>query len=192
MDGFVEVMLEVALDIGIPKNCIYTKSSTLPGYFRPSKNWDFIIISPKNELIATVEFKSQVGSFGNNFNNRVEEAIGSAVDLWTAFRENGFPQIQQPWVGYMLLIEKSEKSVRQVKLNKPFFQARPEFLETGYLDRYAILCQKLMLERHYTSTALVWTNPNMEFGFPNAEISFENFLLSFMGFLQGKMNQFKK
>jgi hypothetical protein len=36
----------------------------------------------KGSLVATVEVKSQVGSFGNNFNNRVEEAIGSATDFW--------------------------------------------------------------------------------------------------------------
>ena len=38
-------------------------------------------------LLAVIELKSQVGpSFGNNFNNRTEEAIGSAVDFWTAYR----------------------------------------------------------------------------------------------------------
>ena len=29
-------------------------------------------------LVAAVEFKSQVGSIGNNFNNRTEEALGNA------------------------------------------------------------------------------------------------------------------
>ena len=60
------------------------------------KDWDFLIISLANQLIAAIEFKSQVGSFGNNFNNRTEEALGSAVDLWTAFKEKGFPQTVPP------------------------------------------------------------------------------------------------
>ena len=37
------------------------------------------------QLVTAIEFKSQVGpSFGNNFNNRVEEAIGNAADIWIA------------------------------------------------------------------------------------------------------------
>ena len=50
-------------------------------------------------LLAAFEFKSQVGpSFGNNFNNRTEEALGSATDLWTAFREGAFQTSQRPWL----------------------------------------------------------------------------------------------
>lgn len=42
-------------------------------------------------MIAAVELKSQVGpSFGNNCNNRTEEAIGTAHDFWTAYREGAF------------------------------------------------------------------------------------------------------
>jgi hypothetical protein len=47
---------------------------TLPGYFRPTKLWDVLVIHDKR-LLAAIELKSQVGpSFGNNFNNRTEEA----------------------------------------------------------------------------------------------------------------------
>lgn len=75
MDGFVALLTKVTLDSGIPQECIYTRSNQLPGYFRPTKDWDFLIISPTKKLIAVIEFKSQVGSFGNNFNNRTEEAL---------------------------------------------------------------------------------------------------------------------
>jgi type II restriction enzyme len=63
---------------------------TLPGYFRPTKLWDLLVMY-QGRLIAAIELKSHIGpSFGNNFNNRTEEAIGTAVDLWTAFREGAF------------------------------------------------------------------------------------------------------
>lgn len=91
LDGFLLLLKQVAIDLGIPEHCIYLKANHLPGYFRPTKNWDFLIISPRGQLIALAELKSQVGSFGNNFNNRTEEALGSSVDFWTAFRENVFP-----------------------------------------------------------------------------------------------------
>lgn len=192
LDGFIELLKEVSLDLGIPNSCIFVKGNSLPGYFRPSKDWDFLIITPKNQLVAVVEFKSQIGSFGNNFNNRTEEALGSAIDLWTAFRENGFPQKQLPWLGYMILVEKSIKSTTPIRLQEPHYNVRPEFYDSSYLDRYVLLCQKLMLERHYSSTALIWTNNKMEFGCPEDDISFETFLLSFMGFLQGKLKDFEE
>lgn len=191
LDGFIQLLVVVAKDLGIPENCIFTERNNLPGFFRPSKNWDLLIISPKNHLIAVVEFKSQVGSFGNNFNNRVEEALGSAVDLWTAFKENGFQQSQQPWLGYGLIVEKNVKSNRPISVHEPYFSVRQEFKHTSYLDRYVLFCQKLMQERHYTSTTLICTTNELEFCYPDQEISLDMFLLSFMGFLQGKINEFE-
>ena len=91
LNGLLELLAQVAQDAGIPKECIYIKGNQLPGYFRPTKDWDIVIVSPTQKLIAVIELKSQVGSFGNNFNNRTEEALGSALDLWTAFREKAFP-----------------------------------------------------------------------------------------------------
>ena len=62
-------------------------ASQLPGYFRPHKSWDLVAIS-NGRLIAAIELKSQVGSIGNNFNNRTEEVLGSGVDLHTAIEES--------------------------------------------------------------------------------------------------------
>ncbi|MCB0597570.1 MAG: hypothetical protein H6557_10760 [Lewinellaceae bacterium] len=78
-------------------------------------------------MIAVAEFKSQVGSFGNNFNNRTEEALGSAVDLWTAFREAAFPNQQAPWLGCLLVLERTEKSTSEVRLNTPHHPVFSDF-----------------------------------------------------------------
>lgn len=192
LDGFVNLLTKVAIDAGVPAECIFTKGSILPGYFRPTKNWDFIIVSPFGKLIAVIEFKSHVGSFGNNFNNRTEEALGSAVDLWTAFREQSFPQTTPPWIGYLMLAEKTNKSIAPVKIRSPHFQVREEFTNKSYLERYLLFCQKLMLEKHYSSTCLIWSESENNFGSLDSETSINSFLLSFMGFLQGKINDFKK
>lgn len=57
------------------------------------------------KLILAIEPESHVGpSFGNNFNNRTEEAMGSALDIWTAFREGVFGN-SLPWLGYLMLLE---------------------------------------------------------------------------------------
>lgn len=191
MDGFIELLRRVAIDAGITESCIYTKQNYLPGYFRSSKDWDFLIISPTKKLIATIELKSQVGSYGNNFNNRTEEAIGSAVDLWTAFRENQFPNQQAPWVGYLMVVGKDKASTTPVKNNEQHYPVLPEFTGATYIDRYRILCQKLIRERHYTSVALLWTSDSHSYGDVANDISLEYFLTSFSNYLRSYANDFK-
>lgn len=191
LDGFVELMVKVAKDVGIPKEFIYTKGNSLPGYFRPTKDWDLLVINKQNQLVVALEFKSQVGSFGNNFNNRTEEVLGSSVDLWTAFREKAFPQIFQPWIGYLILIEQNDKSTTPVKLKEPHYKVRKEFKNSSYLDRYKILCQKLVLEKHYSATSLIWSNPNKKYGNVEEELSIQNFIESYSSFLIGKLKSFK-
>lgn len=91
----------------------------------------------------------------------------------------------------MILVEKTNKSTSPVRIIEPYFEVRPEFRNTSYMDRYTIFCQKLMQERHYSATSLIWTNVEMEFGSLADDISFETFLHSFMGFLQGKLKDLK-
>jgi len=54
------------------------------------------------ELLAIIEFKSHVGpSFGNNLNNRVEEALGNVIDVLTVYREGAFKPSQKPWLSWL-------------------------------------------------------------------------------------------
>lgn len=191
MDGFVELLRDVAIHAGIPEKYIITDNNYLPGYFRSSKDWDMLIISPSNKLIAAIELKSQIGSYGNNFNNRTEEAIGSAVDLWTAFREKQFPNQQAPWVGWLMVVGRDIASLRPVKNYENHFPVRPEFGGATYLDRYRILCQKLILERHYTSAALIWTSEDKSYGDVAEDISIHRFINSFSSYLTGVLDEFK-
>lgn len=191
LDGFINLLRIVAIDAGVPEHCIITDKNYLPGYFRSSKDWDLLIISPRGKLVAAIELKSQVGSYGNNFNNRTEEAIGSAVDLWTAYREGQFPNQPAPWIGWLMIVGRDIASERSVRNFEPFFPVRPEFNGANYIDRYCILCQKLMLERHYTSTALLWTSDANTFGDVSNDISIFSFLTSFYGHLTGAAYEFK-
>jgi hypothetical protein len=105
------------------------------------------------------ELKSQVGSFGNNFNNRAEEALGTALDLWTAFREGAFGgEAPRPFAGWLMLVEDAPKSRSPVRYDSPHFKVFPEFSGASYLERYNILCQKLTRERLYT-TATILASP---------------------------------
>jgi hypothetical protein len=62
MDGFLALILDIINANGLAHAEIHQNRSmlTLPGYFRPTKLWDLLVIY-KGELIAAIELKSQVG-----------------------------------------------------------------------------------------------------------------------------------
>lgn len=166
---------EIKLNLGVE----------LPGFFRPQKRWD-MIVACNGRLCAAVELKSQVGSFGNNFNNRSEEAIGNATDFWTAFREGAMGK-ESPWLGYLFLLEEAEKSTRPVRLKKSEFAPFPIFEGTSYARRYEILCERLVLERKYSRTALI-LSPRAKLGKhsePSEDLGFYGFAKSLHAHLLG-------
>lgn len=157
MDGFISLILDIVRANGLASADMHQKRAvlTLPGFFRPTKLWDLLVIH-KGELIAAIELKSQVGpSFGNNFNNRTEEAIGTAHDLWTAYREGAFGNQPRPFVGWLMLVEDAPGSRSMVKEKSPHFPVFEEFQKTSYLQRYDFLCQKLAQERLYTTASVI-------------------------------------
>lgn len=157
MDGFVALVIDLVLANGLTHAHILQKRRvlTLPGYFRPTKLWDLLVIN-EGRLVAAMEFKSQVGpSFGNNFNNRTEEAIGTAHDLWTAYRERAFGDSPRPFVGWMILLEDTPASRAKVRDSSPNFPVLREFSSASYAERYKILCEKLILENLYTSASVL-------------------------------------
>lgn len=156
MDGFIDLFTGLVTQAGIPLRCIFQKKTVeLPGFFRPTKEWDLLVIRDQ-KLIAAIEAKSQVGpSFGNNFNNRTEEAMGSALDLWTAFRERAYLDSPQPFLGYFFMLEDCDASNRPVSVKEPHFKVSSEFIGASYMRRYELFCRKLVLERHYTAAAFI-------------------------------------
>lgn len=180
MDGFVELFTEIITKAGIPEQFIFRKKAVeLPGFFRPTKEWDLLVVREKT-LIAAIEAKSQVGpSFGNNFNNRAEEAIGSAVDIWTAFRERAYISSPQPFLGYFFMLEDCATSNRPVSVQEPHFKVFPEFVGASYMRRYELFCRKIVLERHYTSSAFITSSnvhgPTGLFNTPSEDLSIEKF-----------------
>ena len=160
MDGFLALAKDVVRLNGLAEAeiCLQRRMLALPGYFRPTKLWDLLVIND-GRLVAALEFKSQVGpSFGNNFKNRAEEAIGTAVDLWTAYREGAFGQTPRPFVGWLTLVEDCEKSRSPVEATSPHFPVLNEYRGASYADRYNLLCRKLVQEQLYT-TATVLLSP---------------------------------
>lgn len=159
MDGFADLVIELVKANGLPQAEIHRQRAvlTLPGFFRPTKLWDLLVID-RGRLVAALEFKSHVGpSFGNNFNNRAEEAIGRSHDFWTAYREGAFGQQEKPFVGWLMVVEDAPKSRAAVRDSSPHFPVLAAFAAASYLQRYDILCQRLVKEQLCSAATLIAT-----------------------------------
>ena len=206
MDGFSRLILSLLVENGISRSSIYCKAhpegepvpprhrrrkpedgprdtqTQLPGWFRAEKDWDLVIII-NGTLVGAIEYKSQVGSFGNNFNNRSEESIGVAMDLKAAYREGAYKPSPKPWVGYLMLLEDSPGSRSRVQVVQPHFRVFPEFLDASYAQRFEILLTKMVREQLYDSACLLLTPAEAglasgEYAEPNPELTFRNFATS--------------
>jgi len=146
-----------------------------------------MLIVHEENLIAAIEFKSQRGpSFGNNLNNRTEEALGSAVDLWTAYREGAFgKQKPRPWLGWVMLLEKCDESTAPVRVSEPHFQVFSEFQDSSYAKRYEILLRKLLLERVYDGASLILATaqgrPKGRYSEPVKDLTMRRLLAALVG-----------
>lgn len=181
MDGFVELVLQVVLHCGLRQETVHVRRSrvVLPGFFRATKNWDVLVVHERR-LLGVFEFKSQVGSFGNNLNNRSEEVIGSAADLWVAHHHGAYggarrargqvredppsvlnPTLQAdprpPFLAWLMLLEECDGSMRAVECKEPHFPVFEEFQGASYARRYQILCERLVERQLYSAAALLLT-----------------------------------
>ncbi len=183
--GALEMLVaDLLTEAGLERLHIRTRTALeLPGYFRPEKKWDLLVVAD-GKLVTAMEFKSQAGpSFGNNFNNRTEEAIGSAVDIWTAYREGRFGTGPRPFLGYFFLLEDCPTVHRPIKASTPYFPVDPVFKDASYSKRYELLCRRLVLERLYDVACLTLTTPDRStrVSHPAEDLSFTRFAATICG-----------
>jgi hypothetical protein len=182
LDGFLDLLKGLLVENGVREGSIFSRADLeLPGYYRPTKKWDLLVVD-NGKLVVAVELKSHVGpSFGNNFNNRTEEAMGSALDLWTAYREGVFGD-GSPWLGYLLLLEDCPGASAPVAVRSRHFRAMEEFERASYTERYRIFCNKLVLERQYSAACFVAAKrgPGVRAGYsvPSEGLSPRSFVVS--------------
>ena len=185
LDGFRELVADLLIESGLRRATIYWREKTeLPGWYRAEKNWDLLVVAD-GKLVAILEFKSQVGSFGNNFNNRTEESLGNATDLWAAYEEGALKPSERPWLGYLMLLEDAPGSNSPVRVKEPHFRVFPEFRDSSYAKRYELLLTKLVRSRLYDAACLLMSSREggLRGGYrePNPELSFRVFVTSLLG-----------
>jgi hypothetical protein len=126
-------------------------------------------------------------SIGNNLNNRAEEVVGLASDVWVAFREGRFGDSRAPFLGYFFLLQDFSGVRRPVRCKEPYFPIDPVFNGLSYADRYAVLCQRLMLERLYNAVCLTLatkpdeSQPQTVISHPTPDVSFKRFVATLEG-----------
>ncbi|MDQ3577864.1 MAG: PaeR7I family type II restriction endonuclease, partial [Actinomycetota bacterium] len=156
-DTITALLAKFFLDAGYPADDIrVTKKQRLelPGYFRPQKQWD-LVVAHQDTLVAAFELKALGGpSFGNNYNNRVEEALGSAVDLRRAALADLYPG-EKPWLGYFFILEDGIASRSPVRLEKGAFPVEDVWVGSSYQKRFAIFGERLMAENIYDSLCYI-------------------------------------
>jgi hypothetical protein len=194
MGGLEVLVTDILCEAGLDRLDVRTRTALeLPGYFRATKKWDLIVIS-RSQLVLAMEFKSQAGkSIGNNVNNRAEEAVGCAKDIWTAYREGRFGRAPPPFLGYLFLLEDRDGVNKPVANKEPYFAVDPVFRSNtesqrgapgaSYSERYEILCRRLVLERLYTAACfLKATNSRRTvIAQPAEDLSFERLAAALRG-----------
>jgi len=202
--GALEVLVaDILCDAGLNRLDVRTRTSLeLPGYYRATKKWDLIVVS-QGQLVLAMEFKSQAGkSIGNNINNRAEEAVGSAKDIWTAFREGRFGKSPAPFLGYFFLLEDRESVKRPVANKEPCFSVDPVFRGelhaatktrsvrykgVSYSKRYELLCRRLVHERLYSAACFITAtnSPETRISQPAEDLTFQRFAAGLRGHAVG-------
>ncbi|MER5948970.1 PaeR7I family type II restriction endonuclease [Streptomyces sp. NPDC001904] len=178
---------------GTPITFLRGEAATLPGVYRPRKNWDLVALDD-DRLVFAIEMKSQsVEKISNNANNRNEEAIGSATDLRLAHKKGLLGRDRgdshRPWIGYFFILEEAIQSTRparqQVSAALPTDSAYGT--HPSYEDRYRLLCERLLENKLYDGACFLLSNTDpdavVKQSDPSSGIDFGSFMASLEGYL---------
>jgi len=168
--------------LGTPRSAIKTRGrlKNMPGYFRPTKNWDLAVVDENDQVIALFELKSMSSSYGNNANNRTEEAIANSVELQYAVKMGHVPV--KPWLAYIFVIRDEAKSRKNSsRQSSAAYPTDTTFANTSYVDRMATVVQRLVTTGFYDAGWFVATtkpDPAMQeatWSSPLKDVSWESF-----------------
>lgn len=131
-----EIQSTGASDLEIRTN----RKATLPGYYRPSKAWDLLVLQQGCPVLV-VEYKSMKGSEGKNLNNRADEIFGMAEDLRQA-EVNG-RLMRNLRRAYVFVMGLTPESLEPVEVQTAFGGADPIFDGRSYFERAVIMCHRM-------------------------------------------------
>lgn len=127
-------------------------------------------------------------SFGNNANNRCEEAIGSAHDFRKAQSEGLFGRGAAPFLGYFIFVEDAPASRSPVTTASPHFPADKCFQGASYQTRMRIHCERMVENQLYSAASALAASPDGDGSYRNLSgtTSFQSMLARLDGYLSGE------
>jgi hypothetical protein len=172
-----ELIRRVLHDAGVPPGAVATgkgQPTVIPGWYRKSKNID-LVVRDADRIVLVVEIKSQVGSYSRNFNNRIEEAMGQALDYRAAVSKHlgGY----SAWFGYVMVLCEDHESTRPgPELPDISPPADALFDLASYAKRYTLAFRRLADETMINSAVIALTPPNSaKVTYPDATMTFQQF-----------------
>ena len=191
MDGFAGLIEDALVEAGVPRESVlHDHDAVLPGYYRATKRWDLAVVID-GELLAVMELKSIASSFGNNLNNRIEEAVGNNTDLYEAYQHGLFEPSPTPWVGYLILMADSEQSRGSVTVREPNFDVDEAFKGASYIDRAEQLCLRMVRKRLVNGAAFLTSSEETglegSYEEPNQELTFRRYLTSLIAHVRSHL-----
>ena len=179
MNALQLLLVEVFVDAGIPPQMLEVKKRPVPGYFRRDKSWD-IVVTVSDRVLAIIELKSIVGSNpGQNFNNRTDEALGQAMDVWKAVERGIIDSPLRPWLGYFMLIEDNDAWNRRSAPRRQVWPADPAFDGASAAERAAIFFDRMVRERLLDAACVVLASKT------DGNVRYSQETLSFQAFAAG-------
>lgn len=182
LDALETLLVQVFADAGIRPHLMEVKRRPIPGYFRRDKSWD-VVVTVESRVVGIIELKSITGdSPGQNFNNRTDEALGQALDVWTAVERGIIDTPLRPWLGYFMLIEDNDAFDKPVKPRTPVWTPDPEFDSASYAGRFEIFFDRMVRERLLDAACLVLgEKEGGAIRYPNDALSFQSFAAAIHG-----------
>lgn len=171
MQSIALFVRQMFIDAGLAETDV-TVDSVVPGYYRRSKNWD-VVAMHKGHLVGVVELKSQASSPGNNANNRIEEALGSAVDAKAVHELTGAFGNLGIWAAWCMTFNRDCESGQPIRLTGAqrarlrFPLNDPAFASMTYASQYAAAIERMVSQKVYDAAWMVttWVNPDGTIGY---------------------------
>lgn len=145
---------QMFIDAGLDESDVIV-DGVIPGYYRRSKNWDVVALH-KGHLVGVVELKSQVGSEGNNGNNRIEEALGNSFDAHFTQEMTGVFGNLSMWRAFCMVFGSDMSTAAPIRISKrPLFEFDPAFVPMTYGSQLVVMTERMMQTGVYDAAWLV-------------------------------------
>ena len=182
LDDLQALIIRVFIAAGIPAHLIDVKKRPIAGFFRRDKSWD-VVVMVADRVVGIIELKSMAGdSPGQNYNNRTDEALGQAVDVWKAVERGIIDTPLRPWLGYFMLLEDNEAFNAPVQARRPVWTPDRAFDDSSYAKRYEVFFERMVRERLLDAACLVMGDKGTgEARFPSDTLSFQAFAAAIHG-----------